>query len=1294
MVPETPQHGKLGRVLWILGAALFVLALAGAVAYLVWPRTDIVWTDGRRTWPAREDLGLRSVLWDGGDPLEMRGELGEDYDACLSPDGQALYFTRGRAGGGADLYVAHRNLEGWSEPEPIGELNTDSHDEIGPALADGGVTLYFYSNRPGGEGGYDLYLTRHDEDHWTEPLNLGPVVNSPYNEYDPAVTPDGSQLLFASNRPTADDEEVPAGAWPATLREKRRLLDYDIYAVDREAEQGKPRLLEAVRSTRNDGQPAFSPDGRWLYFASDRPGGLGRYDLYRVRVGTLPLTGLAEPENLGRPVNTPANELDPALSLEGFGLYFSSDRTEPDVYAIYFARSHEVFPVVRKWRPRIGHVIGQLSWPLVGLIVALAALALAILAMTKLRKRPGLLASALMISLLMHLVALCLFNAWELTVRIVELAQSERFEVALSVPNMAESRLSVELRTALSEMTRTDRAQFAREKADALSAPPEPELRDPEVALAMAVPPPQEIEVVPPEERPVELAEVLREIEQPSPPEVAPPLEPVERVKPKEVRRVERTERLPPRPVALVPRREAPVVRRAPEPVARPQETPTEPEPDAIEVTEPVPRPAPPQAEPEALPERPVEPVRAPETVELVRTEVRVPVRPVRTAAEPPPVAVNVSPLSVTRPAEPTVEPVAAVEAARAGAPEWPAPAEETLATPFVGPTRPTVRGAVALAEEPVNAAPAAPAADTPDLAPLAVGPEIAHRPEATPEGRPEVEPATRVLPMARRTDEPMALAPSPTVSGPIADADVRLRDDAVGPTLVEAPAQRADARPALTGELNEVRTRATEAEPLTLDLAAGPEVSPPRPTRSTTEAVRQAGPREALTSARPAEPSLEAPSEAPARTGPAFEAHMGGPTEETLMASTVPVAPEPASPVVRDAVRIATLPAMVSSDVDVAGAPEPLPLSRMLDLRTRPDREKMIEELGGSEATEQAVRRSLVWLSRHQSPDGRWDVDEFMENYKAKGKRCDGAGGRSKQDIGVTGLAALVFLGAGHTHIPAKDTGEESPYADNLRRAIGWIIDGQTPEGDLRRGGQMYGHAMATMVLCEAYSLTGDESLVEPVRRAVDFIVKAQKPASGWRYDPGRDSDTSVVGWQIMALKSAEVAGFEVPEKTYRAAANWLDKVRHGRRGGLYSYQPRRDPSHAMTAEGLFCEQYIDYQPATPRTSESVAYILDRLPRWGRDRNDLYFWYYATLTLHQLGGPEWEEWNQEMQKCLVDAQRSEEPYAGSWDPETRWGSYGGRVYSTALAALTLEVYYRFLPFYELRLELHDEAGH
>jgi hypothetical protein len=374
----------------------------------------------------------------------------------------------------------------------------------------------------------------------------------------------------------------------------------------------------------------------------------------------------------------------------------------------------------------------------------------------------------------------------------------------------------------------------------------------------------------------------------------------------------------------------------------------------------------------------------------------------------------------------------------------------------------------------------------------------------------------------------------------------------------------------------------------------------------------------------------------------------------------------------------------------EVAPPPAPLPPKEVYRLRTEPDRAAQIEKLGGTPETEEAVRRALVWFRLHQSPDGRWDVDGFMKHHKVKGRRADGRGNRRDQDVGVTALAALAFIGAGHTHVAARGAGGPTEHAETVRKAVDWLLDGQKDDGDLRRKGQMYDHCLATMVLCESYSMTGEEALVEPIRKAVDFTLKAQNPGRGWRYEPRSDNDTSVLGWALMALKSAEIAGFNVPPKAYRGAAHWLDRVRKGKHKGLYEYQPGRKPSPAMTAEGLFSEMLIEYDPASPRTAESVAYLLDHEPRYvpqDRERTNFYYWYYATLALHQLGGAEWETWNEKVREALVASQRDDGPYAGSWDPRTRWGNYGGRVYSTAMAALTLEVYYRYLPFYDLRLD-------
>ncbi len=122
------------------------------------------------------------------------------------------------------------------------------------------------------------------------------------------------------------------------------------------------------------------------------------------------------------------------------------------------------------------------------------------------------------------------------------------------------------------------------------------------------------------------------------------------------------------------------------------------------------------------------------------------------------------------------------------------------------------------------------------------------------------------------------------------------------------------------------------------------------------------------------------------------------------------------------------------------------------------------------------------------------------------------------------------------------------------------------------------------------------------------------------------------------------------------------------------------------MTAEALVCRQLLGSGPRNPAANEAVRFILEELPvsdRQGGARMNFYFWYYATLALYPRQDEAWDRWNAAMQNALVETQVTSGRDAGSWEPATVWGGYGGRVYTTALATLCLEVYYRYLPTYE-----------
>jgi hypothetical protein len=352
-------------------------------------------------------------------------------------------------------------------------------------------------------------------------------------------------------------------------------------------------------------------------------------------------------------------------------------------------------------------------------------------------------------------------------------------------------------------------------------------------------------------------------------------------------------------------------------------------------------------------------------------------------------------------------------------------------------------------------------------------------------------------------------------------------------------------------------------------------------------------------------------------------------------------------------------------------------------------ERARLVQDHGGTEETEAAVHRALEWLSRAQSPDGRWDAVRHGAGREMAVYGHDRQGAGANADTGVTGLALLAFLGAGHTHVDGN-------YRQHVQKGLDFLIQSQNPDGNLAGSAtlyaQMYCHAMATFALSEAYAMTCDAALVEPIRSALAYTARAQHAGGGWRYRPGDPGDTSQLGWQLMALASAELAGLTVPEPVWRRAEAYLQSVSRGRAGGLAAYQPGTGVSRTMSAEATYCklllaDRHGQLAAARDACDETAEYLRSELPGIGKP--NLYYWYYATLLLHvrQNDGPkgrdDWRMWNEALQRALLASQHRTGPLEGAWGSDTVWGGYGGRVYTTALAALCLETYYRYLPFLE-----------
>jgi hypothetical protein len=168
------------------------------------------------------------------------------------------------------------------------------------------------------------------------------------------------------------------------------------------------------------------------------------------------------------------------------------------------------------------------------------------------------------------------------------------------------------------------------------------------------------------------------------------------------------------------------------------------------------------------------------------------------------------------------------------------------------------------------------------------------------------------------------------------------------------------------------------------------------------------------------------------------------------------------------------------------------------------------------------------------------------------------------------------------------------------------------------------------------------------------------------------------------MALKSAQGGGIPIPARVRDKMIDFLKTSARGKSGGLAGYRQSARVSASMTAEALFCRQMLGVGRESASSVEAATYLLDPRNSPTRQRMDLYYWYYGSLAMMQFGGAEWDQWNIRVRDLLISEQVHEGENAGSWPPRDPWSGYGGRIYSTAMATLCLEVYYRYMPIYEM----------
>lgn len=314
------------------------------------------------------------------------------------------------------------------------------------------------------------------------------------------------------------------------------------------------------------------------------------------------------------------------------------------------------------------------------------------------------------------------------------------------------------------------------------------------------------------------------------------------------------------------------------------------------------------------------------------------------------------------------------------------------------------------------------------------------------------------------------------------------------------------------------------------------------------------------------------------------------------------------------------------------------------------------------------ALNRALAYLAKTQMPSGCWESDAYGES------------------TATTSLAVMSFLAAGH--VPG-----EGPYAEQLDRGIRWVIDHQR-SGKFDAGllahrtshGPMYSHGISTLMLAEVVGMVPKQR-AKPLRlaleKAVSVILRAQnvkkseRNTGGWRYQiRSSDSDLSVSGWQLLALRAAKNLGCDVPAENIEQAVDYVKRCNDPENGG-FAYQPGGSVTSVRTGTGILALEICGEH----HSNEALAggeYLLVNPLKY----DETYFFYgvyYCGVGMFQMGGKYWTSMRDQIRGVLLEKQSAD----GSWVAANGSERRIGRVYTTAMAVLSLAVEYQFLPIYQ-----------
>ena len=313
----------------------------------------------------------------------------------------------------------------------------------------------------------------------------------------------------------------------------------------------------------------------------------------------------------------------------------------------------------------------------------------------------------------------------------------------------------------------------------------------------------------------------------------------------------------------------------------------------------------------------------------------------------------------------------------------------------------------------------------------------------------------------------------------------------------------------------------------------------------------------------------------------------------------------------------------------------------------------------------DEAIVRALRYIAQQQQPAGGWKVDAF-----------------NGEATSATSLAVMSYLAAGHTP-------DEGPYGEHINRGVQFVIDHQEPDGLLihrQRHQPMYDHGISTLMLAEVSGMVPERqsaAVRKALERAIRLILasqmvpKAGTQRGGWRYAPSsNDSDLSVSGWQLLALRAAKDIGCDVPAENIDLAIDYVKRC-SPRDGRGFGYQPGNAATPVLSGTGLLALQVCGQEDCA-EAHRAAEYLALRPLRY-RDMWYFYGVYYTTIAMYKRGGDDWKNARPLLFQELLNNQSPD----GSWQAGNPSENQWGRIYSTAMAVLALSVEYEYLPIYQ-----------